>query len=104
MNLINPRSEDINASCRVTSTSTPVIVKAKNVSSITDRAAGRFTIVFASALPSANYAESVNGTDARYGFEDDAITQLATALPIAFYTASAAYGDPDLFTVIVTGA
>lgn len=111
MKVVNPENAEINAYAYVDAdtTDSPVIVKAKNVSSMTETNVGEYSLNFATALASVNYTWAGSArmyTDSptmAVVYEDFAITRLTTALAVR--TSTAANNPRDLiFGVIITGA
>lgn len=83
--------------------STPSIVKASsNVTSITDRGIGRYTINM-DALASANYTAVITANgNSQIMYQDNTPAKTTTAFPLASYYPSA-YGDIS-FYVMMAGA
>ena len=109
MKLINPQGGaggtvlDAYANILLTG-STPSIVKASsNVTSITDRGVGLFTLNM-DALASANYtATSMPINSPRFIYQDNSVTKTTTALPIKVATTADAGIDVS-FYIMIAGA
>lgn len=102
-------SEAIDAYVWITVTAgTPSVTSSSaNVSSVTDRAVGKFTINFGTALASADYVGAAMGINAEYTvFEDIGVGGGSAHTTTAFYVSiylSGAYRDMSFMTIF-TGA
>jgi hypothetical protein len=83
-------------------TGTVAIRASGNVSSITDRGTGAYTVNFTTAMQDANYATVVTGSDIGYGCVIALDTGTTTALPFStFINQGTANGDPAIVCVAV---
>lgn len=101
---VSVSSDEIQASAYVTlSGGTPTIQKSKNISSITDRGTGSFTLNTTTDLPSINYVLS-GSAGLRVGvFDDTNLSRLVGAIPIITQLDNGVATDSN-FSFQVTGA
>ena len=99
-------SSEINVYARVSVTTVPTITKASsNVSSITDRGVGTFTVNH-SALPSENGSVVATCSDAySIGRQDtNVLAQTTTATPLVIARVSDGAARDDSFSIIMVGS
>lgn len=90
------------------SSGTPTIADSYNVSSITDRGVGIYTVNFTSALASADYSvgnfatNNGGGATGMLVYEQGTVARTASALPVRVSTASDVATDTE-WSIIVFG-